>query len=274
MAQRPRGSVARVLVGVLAGLGPAFVQGLEVAVVDQRLAANGEERRRRAPILAQAQGHGADRANVLRHALASAAVAPRDRADQHAVLVHQLQGGAVQLGLEDVAHLARVEGLSEPVVEAPHIAQLVGRVKRQHRGRVLDSGQLVPWSRAHAVGRRVGPRDAGMGLFKCLETTKEPVVVVVRYLGRVVHEVEPIVTVDLAGQRLHLACRLALRQLRRLHRTRIRTAGGIGHSASGCRPQFAPGRSEVAPGRSEHHRLVLDASAAWGRAARPAAGPP
>ncbi len=165
--------------GRLAGLGPGGVELLELLGREEHLAAH-LDIGRDGVLLAGLEPvrDRADRADVGRDVLADAAVATRDAAGQHAVLVRQRDRQAIdlelaeELGVVDAfAQDARVPALElldrERVVEAVEpLPVLVGLERRRDHA-------------ADLLRRRVGRAELGQLLLEALELADQLVVVVV-----------------------------------------------------------------------------------------------
>jgi hypothetical protein len=118
LAQSPGRGVPGVRVGLLALGEEPFIHLFELLGVHDDLAAHGEEGGDRAVAFAQAQGDGEDGAHVGSDALAAPAIAAGRGLEEDAVLVDELDGGAVELGLEDVLHgEAGPQALPQALVE-------------------------------------------------------------------------------------------------------------------------------------------------------------
>ena len=97
LTDRSRGRVARVHEGGEAGGGASFVEGGEVGQRHVHLTPDLEQGRRCVQI--QAQGNGADRAQVVGHVLPHLPVTARGAPLEHAVAVEQGDGQPVDLRL-------------------------------------------------------------------------------------------------------------------------------------------------------------------------------
>ncbi len=154
------------------------------------LAAHLEQSRR---LAAQGQRDRPHRAQVRRHILSTPAVAARGAAAEDTVLVHERDGGAVDLGLDHIGHrLIRVEPLADVV--GPLQQRVGGRhlLERAHRCDVLDLAEAVRRRPPDPARRRVVARELRMLLLQGLQLVVEPVVLGVGDL-RVVEDVVPVV---------------------------------------------------------------------------------
>ena len=163
LADRAGGGVARVGEGRFARLGAPFVQRLEVGDRQVDLAADLDQLRR----VVDPQRDRADRAQVLGHVLADAAVAAGGAADEDAVLVGERDRQPVDLRLGRVAELggADVEAL-EVVADArlpgAQLLLVAGVAEREHLLGVLDLLEAVERRGADPLGRRVGGEQLGV----------------------------------------------------------------------------------------------------------------
>ena len=164
--------------------------------------------------LGQLLGHGLDRAQVGRDVLAGRAIAARGALDKAAAAVADAHREAVDLQLGDVAQLARrvllghAQQPPDACVEGAHLVVREGVVERQHRHRVLDLGELAGRRAAHALGRRIGRDQLGMGFLEVDELAIQLVVLGVLSSGRVLLVVQPIGAVDLFAQLGGSSCRV------------------------------------------------------------------
>ncbi|OIQ78087.1 hypothetical protein GALL_402120 [mine drainage metagenome] len=174
------GAVARVQQRRAAELALARVVVLEVGAQHDHLAAHLEQPRRRTE---QAQRHVADGAHVRGHVLAGLAVAARGAAHQHAVLVAQADGQAVELQLGLVAHFG--VAVLQPQARAHALVELGGAlrrlagfsVQRQHRHAVRHRRESGQRRRADALRRRVGSEQLGMLGLEALQLAIQRVIV-------------------------------------------------------------------------------------------------
>jgi hypothetical protein len=195
LADRAGGRVARVGVRRLAGLRALLVEPHERGQREVDLPAHLEQGRR----VVDAQRYRTDRAQVLRDLLADLAVAARRAAHQHAVLVDERDGEAVDLRLGHEAHVAHLHALASQVaLRAQHpggqLLLVAGVGQRQHRLQVAHLLELVERLRADALRRRVGRAQLGVLGLEVAQLVEQRVVVGVRDLG-VVEDVVAVVVV-------------------------------------------------------------------------------
>ena len=166
LAQRAGGGVARVHKGLAALLTLALVQALEGVAPHIDLAAHLQHRRRAA---IQPQRDLADGADVLRDVLAGLAVAARGGLHQHALLIAQVHGQAVELQLGRVFDLC-IRQVQPKLAPHPGVKGLgpgcrgVGLgMNRQHGHRMAHRRQFGQGGGAHAQGRAVGAAQRRVG---------------------------------------------------------------------------------------------------------------
>ena len=184
LAQRSGGAVARVgqrLFVVLAGV---VVEGLEILAQHDHFAAHFEHV---GPALAaHFQRDRPHRAQVRGHVLAGFAVAAGGTLHEHAVLVAQADGQAVQLGFHRKHRSAAIQRLLDASLEfgdlveafAFGIAGLFERIaQRQHRDGVAHFGKTAVRPCAHGARGRAGGGQRGMCGFQRFQFPHQPVVV-------------------------------------------------------------------------------------------------
>ncbi len=176
LAHGAGGGVARAGEGLLALGDQPFVQAVEVPGEHDDLAADGEERRHRALAVAQLQGDAGDGADVGGDPLPLAPVAAGGRLEEDAVAVDQLDGEAVELGLEHVLDGdVRPQPLAQALVEAAQGGLVLAGVERQHGRRVLDGGEAVDRRAGDALGGGVLGDEVGVLLLQLLQLLEEAV---------------------------------------------------------------------------------------------------
>ena len=178
LPERPRGGVAGVRRELLACAGQPLVQRLEARDRQVRLATHLEQRRQ--PVSEHAERDRSDRPQVDGHVLSLDAVAARGAADEHAVLVGEVDRQPVDLRLEHVRDgLVRAEALADVV--RPLLERLGGRhlLERPHRRRMRDLLEALRRRGAYPLRRRVGRDELGV---RPLERSK---LVVEGVVGRV-----------------------------------------------------------------------------------------
>gem|GEM_PF-6871041 len=148
LAQGPGGGVAGVGEDLAALLLLAGVQGVEILLGDDHLAADLEQRGQRVRLAHEAQGHVLHRAQVLGHLLAHFAVAAGGGGDQPAALIDDLHGQAVELGVD------------------PELAQGLGQAFPDRVRQLVQGGQV----RAQGEQRQVAAARAE----KPVESIDEP----------------------------------------------------------------------------------------------------
>jgi hypothetical protein len=206
LADRPGRRVARRGVGLLSALHEPSVEALEIRDVHHDLAAQREQRGRRPYVGTQAERHGLDGPHVLRHALADEPVSTRDGPREHSVLVDELDGGAIELRLDDVGRLDPLtERLAHPLVEPPNVRLALCGIEREHRRDVLDGLELLLRLDPHPLGGRVRGEQPGVTLLQLGEARPEPVELGVGDRRPRLHVVEVRVPVDLLPEPRGLA---------------------------------------------------------------------
>ncbi len=165
------------------------------------LAAHGEEGRSRELAVTQPQRDAGDGADVGRDPLAPPSVAAGRGLQQGAVPVDQLDGEAVELGLEDVLHgNVRSQALAHPLVEAAQRRLGLVGLQRQHGSRVLDSGKGVDGPAGYALSGGILGDEIGKLLLQRDQLPIQPVVLFVGDLGSVFDVVEVVVMADRGAQ--------------------------------------------------------------------------
>ena len=211
LANRAGGRVARVHEGRLAGRGALLVQAGERRQRQVDLAAHLQQRRG----VLHAQRNRADRAQVLGHVLAHLAVPAGGAAHQHAVLVDERDGEAVDLRLGHEVHVAHLHALAREVALAAHHPRgqllLVARVgEREHRLEVRHLLELVERLAADPLRRRVRRAQLLVVGLEVAQLVQQRVVLRIRDL-RVVEDVVAVAVVlelspQLLGSRRGVAC--------------------------------------------------------------------
>src|SRR5690606_24257755 len=138
------------------------------------LAADGQQARRPPAVEPQPERHRGDRPRVRRHVLAARAIAARDRAGEYAVLVDQLERGAIELRLEDEPGRAGIAAYAGD--EARDVVPLPRRVQADHRRQVLDGPEPGRRLSGHALRGRVRRDEVGEALLDALQRIEEAVV--------------------------------------------------------------------------------------------------
>ena len=142
--------------------------------------------------------------------LAHLAVAARGGLHQAAVLVAQVHGQAVELGLGNVLHGRRAFGqfqlLADACVEGLGSRGLVVGLgaDAEHGHGMAHGHQAVEHGADHALRGRVRGDQFGVGTFQRLQLLEDAVVLAVGHGGRVQHVVLMCPLVELGAQRLHL----------------------------------------------------------------------
>ena len=197
----------------------ALVQGLEVVTAHVHLAPHLQHGRHRAGscigmggiprVGAQAQRNLADGADVLGDVFADFAIAPGGGLYQHAKLVTQAHGQAVELGFGHIFD-GRV-GIGQPEFAADACVEGVGTgglgvgfgADAEHGYHMTNGGKTVQHLAAHPACGRVGPGQVGVGSFQRLKGLKQTVVLGVGHLGGIQHVVKVRMAVQLQRQRFH-----------------------------------------------------------------------
>ena len=206
LAHRAGGGVARVDIRLFAALTLLRVQALEVIAAHVDLAAHLQHRGQRVGRALQPQRDLADGADVLRHVFAGLAVAARGGLYQHAGLVTQVDGQAVELELRGVGHggclvgefelaaHARVEGASA-------LGAGVGLgLDAEHRHRVAHGRQAVEHLADDPLRGRIGAAQRRVRGLQRLQLGEQAVVLGVGDLRRVEHVVAVRMVVQLLAQ--------------------------------------------------------------------------
>ena len=105
-------------------------------------------------LLYTSHGDGADRAQILRHVLADAAVAARRAADEHAVAVFERDAQPVDLRLDAVFRVRERSG--HALEEFLHLATVEHILQALERHRVLHRCKLRQRRAAHALRGGIG----------------------------------------------------------------------------------------------------------------------
>ena len=211
LANRTGRRVARVHEGRLAGRGPLLVQAGERRQRQVDLAAHLQQRRG----VLHTQRNRADRAQVLGHVLAHLAVPAGGAAHQHAVLVDERDGEAVDLRLGHEVHVAHLHALAREIALAAHHPRgqllLVARVgEREHRLEVRHLAELVERLASDPLSRRVRRAQLLVVGLEVAQLVQQRVVIRIRDL-RVVEDVVAVAVVlelspQLLGSRRGVAC--------------------------------------------------------------------
>ena len=105
----------------------------------------------------QAQRQAADRADIMRHVIPDAAVAPRRAAHQQSVLVDQRDGHSIDLQFHHPLDLLARQQLLRPLAELPQFVDAVGVFDREHghavRYLLQSRDRLIADPPRGAVGR-------------------------------------------------------------------------------------------------------------------------
>ena len=179
-----------------------LVERREGASRHEDLAAHLERRPGR--VLLEAEGDGADRAQVGGDVLAGRAVAARRPAYEATLLVAQADGEPVDLQLADVRDRTVLRSQAETAPDARvELAQLVGAegVAEAEHGRLVPHRREAALDRGpHALGRRVRRHELGMGGLELVELLEEEVVLAVAHRRRVEHVVAVVCVVEKDAQ--------------------------------------------------------------------------
>ncbi len=180
LADRARGRVPRVGKGRFAGLGAAFVEGLEVGDRQVDLAPDFDQGRR----VVDAQRDRLDRSQVLGHVLADAPVAAGCAADEDAVLIGERYRQPVDLRLGGVAELGggdveALEVVADARLPGPQLLLVAGVAEREHLLGVLDLGKALKRRRPDALRGRVGRAHLGVLRLDRPQLVEQRVVLVV-----------------------------------------------------------------------------------------------
>ena len=153
LAQAAGGGVARVGENLPARFGLGLVQGEEIRLGHEHLAADFDQRGRPA---FQGCGQGRHRAEVRGDVLTLGAVAARRAAHEMAVLVGQVDRQPINLGFAHEGQLPR-QSQEAPgaVAELPELRRIEGIVQRQHGHPMAELGEPRFRCAADTAGRRV-----------------------------------------------------------------------------------------------------------------------
>jgi hypothetical protein len=179
------------------------LSALEIGALHVDLAAHLDHGR---CLAVEPQRNIAHRADVLRDLFADFAVAARGGLHQHAVLVAQVHGQAVELELADILDLRPVFGQAELLAHARvEGAGAAGRdvglgANRQHRHLVAHLDEAVEHFAADALRGRIGRAEIRELGLDGLQPLEQPVVLRVRQFRRVEHVVEMGVLVEQFAQ--------------------------------------------------------------------------
>ena len=195
LAQGAGTGVARVGEQRLAALGPLPVDRLEHRIGDQRLAAHLQPGGRIRQL--QPQRHALDRAHVGGDLLALLAVAAGGGPHQHAVLIAQGQGVAVDL---ELAHHRQgrqrfaggggaIEHLQQAPVPGLELLEAEGVIEAEQRDAVPHADEAVGRRAAHPLGGAVGAEQLRVGLLELQQFAIEAVIDRVLHQRRVEHVV-------------------------------------------------------------------------------------
>ncbi|MNX79614.1 hypothetical protein D3C86_1112500 [compost metagenome] len=259
LPQAAGGGVARIDEGLLAGLGLAFIELVELGAVHEDLAAHFQHGRR---LAAQLQRNRLDGPHVGGHVLAGLAVAARGGLHEPAVLVAQRHRQAVELQFAGVFHglIGRLGGAEQVVavswrgrggpaqplgaaaVEIDDIFVGEAIVQRQHRHAMPHGIERGQRRAAHALGGRIVGQQVGMLGLQRLEFAEQRVVLGVRNRRIIEHVVLVGVAFEFIAQPLH-----------------ARGSGGIGRQRTGGRG----GRSLRALSLGGHGRLPYRLNRRW-----------
>ena len=201
LPQRPRRTVTRVREGRLAVLDERGIQRLEVVETEEDLAPHLQNVGHRM-VVARRKSFGdiVNRARVVRHVLAGAAVTTGRGADQAAVAIDQGQRDAVDLELAEERNVGTGVGMdaARPELEllgAEHVVQ------RQHSLQMVRGGEIRREAgAADELGRRVGRAQFGMFVLERGETTQQHVEVRVGDDRRIADVVAELVFAHLVGK--------------------------------------------------------------------------
>ena len=136
-----------------------------------------------------------DGADVLGHVFAHLAVAPGGRVHQHAVLVAQVHGQAVKLGLCHVFHggvgIGQAQFTANAGVKRVCAAGFcVGfGANAEHGHRMAHGGKGVQRLTTHAAGWGIGPGQMGVFRLQRLQAAKQAVVLGIGHLRGIQHVV-------------------------------------------------------------------------------------
>ena len=182
LAQAAGGGIARVGEHLAILVAAARVQRLEASVAHVDLAAHFQQLRQ--IITPQLERDRADGAQVGGDTFAGAAIAARHALHQHAILVDERHGQAIELGLAAEAQLVtRILGVSQlqrfrrTLHEGAQLIVIEGVVERQHRHRMLHFFKPAGRRGSDTLGGRFRGDQLGIFGFQRLEATQARVVV-------------------------------------------------------------------------------------------------
>ena len=136
LAQRTGGAVARIRQHLAAVQAGVFVPAFEVGARHVDLAAHFQHRGPTGAL--QLLRDVRDGAQVRGHILAGSAIATRRALHEHAVLVAQADGEAVEFRLGGKDEILAIQPLADAAHEIADFRVAEGIAQRQHRHRVLD----------------------------------------------------------------------------------------------------------------------------------------
>ena len=177
-----------------------FVQLLERGNPHYHLDAHGQEGRHLVAGVAQPERHCPDRPNVVGDPFPDLAIPSGGRTDQRSVLIDKFHGGAVEFRLHHVRDVVTHE-LANAFVESAERALLPVGVETEHRCHVRDGGKAVQrgGGTRHPLCRGVRCTKLRVRFFELLQLTKERIVRLIRYFGRISHMIQVVVMANLGA---------------------------------------------------------------------------
>ena len=230
LAYRTGGGIARVDKGFLAGGPLALIERFKIGASHVDLAPHLDHRRRWQCTgcgSIQTQWNLPDGADVLGHILTQFTVAPCRGLHQHALLIPQAHGQAVELELGHVLDRRRCLGKHKfPAHPGIKIKRTRGfgvglGADAEHRHSMPHTGECGQGRGAHALGGRIGADQFRVHRLDRLQGPKQAVVLGIGNGGRIQHVVAVRMLVQQMAQlgqlRQSSRCRRRIKQIRRLH---------------------------------------------------------
>jgi len=201
LPERAGGGVARVGEHLLARLLAPPVERVELVLAHVRLAPHHEAVGHGPGVVAEAEGDALDGLHVGRNLLARLAVPAGGALYEAPVLVDQLHGQPVKLGLGGIRDGVAPQLFAARLGEVAHLVLLVDGLQAEHGRGVGHRAQLVADRAAHLMGGGVGRLQPGVLGLKGLKLPEEPVVLGVGD-DRGVEDVVAVVVVPERGAKL------------------------------------------------------------------------
>ncbi|MNI17184.1 hypothetical protein D3C73_705460 [compost metagenome] len=207
LPQAARRCVARIGESLAADFQLRGVEPLETGLGHEHFAAHFQGRRPAGAV--QLERNVAYGAHVDADVFAGGAIAAGRAAHQHAILIQQADGQAIELGLtaifngcaatEQVAR-RQVQAFGHPAVELTHVGFFEGVAEAEHRHFVTHLGERRQRRAAHSLGRRIAGDQFRIGGFKRFELVEQPIVLGVGNARLIQHVIAIVVLIQLGTQ--------------------------------------------------------------------------